>query len=81
LAAGLALAKAGLVDLSLTITFGIALMAIAGAGYLSSKSSQLWGALLSLAVLFTGISSYSMHRSVPPDWSGLPLEKPIYNFK
>ncbi len=72
MAAGLALAKAGHVDLALTATLGITLLASAGACYFSSKPSRLWSILLCLGMLFAGISSYTLHRSVPPDWSALP---------
>lgn len=66
------MAKAGLIDLSLATTLGIALLGSAGACYFLGKSTRLWGTLLCLGMLFAGISSYTLHRSVPPDWSGLP---------
>ena len=71
MAAGLALAKAGHVDIALSATLRITLLASAGACYFSSKPSRLWSILLCLGMLFAGISSYTLHRSVPPDWSAL----------
>ena len=72
MAAGLALAKSGHINLPLATTLWIALLGSVGACVFCGKASRLWSPLLCLSLLFVGISSYTLHRSVPPDWSGLP---------
>ncbi len=75
MAAGLAWAQSGHLDLPLATSLGIALLTIAGACFFSKKFSRLWGILLGLGMFFAGISSYTLHRSIPPDWSGLPARQ------
>ena len=66
------MAKGWPMGLPLSATLGISLLGSAGACYFSGKSSNLWATLLCFGLLFAGLSSYTLHRSVPPDWSGLP---------
>lgn len=69
------MAKGLTIELSLATSLAIAFFASASACYYSRKSSWLWDALIGLGMLFAGISSYTLHRSIPPDWSALPARE------